>query len=87
MIIARDPAILSSMLSNACTVLPDINTISGALTTPATFCASAQCRMYMRDGQGHHRAGYLCARNALHVHGMRTMKDVVILETALIKWC
>ena len=36
---------------------------------------------------GHHRAGYLCARNALHVHGMRIMKDIVILETALIKWC
>jgi hypothetical protein len=37
MIIARDPAVLSSMLPNACTVLPDINTISGALTTPAMF--------------------------------------------------
>jgi hypothetical protein len=39
----------------------------------------------MREGQGHHRAGYLCARDALHAHGMRAMKDVAILETALIK--
>src|SRR5215471_18378197 len=85
MTIVPDPAVLSSMLSDACTVMPDISTISGALTMSAMSCASAQCRMCMRDGRGHQRAWYLCARDGLHAHGPCAMKDIARLETALIK--
>jgi hypothetical protein len=85
MIDTRDPAVLLSMLSNACAVLLDISAISGALPALAMSSASAPCRMCMRDGRGHQRAGCLSARGALHAHGARAMQDVVILETALIK--
>jgi hypothetical protein len=85
MIIACDPAVLSTMFSDTCTVWPDINAISDALTTLAMSCASAQCRMCIRDGQGHYRAGYLCARDALHAHDTHAMKGFAVRETTLLK--
>src|SRR5215467_900795 len=60
------PAVLSSMLSDAYRVLPDISAISGALPAPDMSCASTRCRMCMRDGRGHQGAGYLYACGALH---------------------
>jgi hypothetical protein len=80
MIDTREPAVLSSMFSDACTVLPDISAIAGALQAPALSCLSAQCRICISDQRGYHRAGYLYARGALHAHGTRAMKDVAILE-------